>query len=170
MSKGLARSIGRAAAQRAPIVKDVFVMNAVPITSSGATGDGFGTVVIGDFPEGNILLLGAIAYAKVTKVTAAGTLDTFTGAYSVGSTPTADATLTGTDVDVIPSTALSAAVAGASAVTRGAQPAQAILDNTDGSLELNFNLKLDDASVSADGQILKIDGFVEVAYIVLGDD
>lgn len=170
MTKGLQRSIHRAPPQQAAVRRDVFQMKAVPITSSGLTGNGFGTAVVGDLPEGNILVLGAIAYAQVTKVTAAGTDDAFTGTYSVGSTPTADATLSGSDADIIPSTVLAAATAGVSPITRGAQPAQTILDNTDGSLELNFNLELDDASVSADGQILKIDGYVELLYAVLGDD
>lgn len=173
MSKGLSRSLSRGAPGVQPIVKQTITLAALPVVSSGATGVGFSATVFNDFPEGNILLLGAVAYIQASKDTvagAAGTLDTFTGNYSIGSAPTADATLSGAEVDVIPSTALSAATAGVSPLTRGTQATQVILDNTDGSLELNLNLLLADASVSADGQNLLVSGQLFIAYIVLGDD
>ena len=45
-----------------------------------------------------------------------------------------------------------------------------MLDNTDGSLELNLNLIIDDAAVSADDQDFTVDGYVDLIYAVLGDD
>ena len=139
------------------------------IRTTGASGVGYGSVVIGGLPEGNILFLGAAAYLKFTKLDA-GTIATFDGDYSIGSTATADATLTGGDADIIPSTALGAATAGVSPMVRGVNATQLILDNTDGSLELNLNLIIDDASVSADDQDFTVSGAISLAYLVLGDD
>lgn len=168
--KGLFRSLGRGSPALAPVSKKQFPIVNVPLTVSGATGNGFGTAVIGDFPEGNILLLGAIAYVQFSTASATVTA-TWTGSYAIGSAPNADADLTdATDFDIIPAVTLAAATAKLSPIGRGAQPAQAILDNTDGSLELNLNLLIDDATVSADGNAVVANGFVEVLYSVMGDD
>lgn len=170
MSKGLLRSLGRGSPARQEIVKQVVKMSAVAIEVDGATGVGFGAVAIGDLPEGNILFLGAVSYLQFAKVTATGVQDTFDGDYSIGSAPTADVTLSGAEVDIIPSTALGAATAGVSPRVRGSNATQVMLDNTDGSLELNVNLLIDDANISANDQILSVTGELHLAYIVLGDD
>lgn len=170
--KGLPRSQAHGPASRADIVKQAIPFS-LALISSGATGVGFGTTPLAGLPEGNILVLGAVAYAVVSKDTvlgAAGTLDAFTGNYSIGSTATADATLDTTDVDVVASTAISAATAGVSPTTRGTGVAQSVIDNTDSSKVLNFNLTLADASVSADTQHMKAVGTLYLSYIVLGDD
>jgi len=170
--KGLPRSLAHGPASRAEIVKAVIPF-AVGLVSSGATGVGFGTTPIAGLPEGNILVVGAVAYAQISKDTvlgAAGTLDAFTGSYSIGSSATADATLATTEIDVIAAQATAAATAGVSPVTRGVGVAQSVIDNTDSSKVLNLNVLLDDASVSADTQHLKVSGTLYLAYIVLGDD
>lgn len=172
MGKGLSRSLTRGSKATQEIVKQV-VPFAASLISSGATGVGFGSAVIAGLPEGNILILGCVAYAQVSKDTvagAAGTLDAFTGSYSIGSAATADATLSGFEIDVIAAQALAAATAGVSPMTRAIGPTQSIIDNTDSSKNLNFNLLLDDASVSADTQHMKVTGSLYIAYIVLGDD
>lgn len=173
MSKGLTRSMSRGSPATQEIIKKVIQFSSVGIISSGATGVGFGTAPIAGLPEGNILILGAVAYAQISKDTvagAAGTLDAFTGSYSIGSAATADATLSAGEIDVVAAQTTAAATAGVSPVTRGVGAAQAIIDNTDSTKVLNFNLLLDDASVSADTQHLKVSGILYLAYIVLGDD
>ena len=166
--KGLIRALRRNPVQQ-PVVKQAIRVSNVPVSVAGTTGVGFGTAVIGDFPAGNILLLGAVSYLQFT--TADGDVQTtFDGDYSIGTTPTADATLSGTEINVVPSTALGAATAGVSPVVRGASTAApAILDNTDGSLELNLNLLVDDANISGTGDFT-VSGVVHIAYTVLGDD
>jgi len=167
--KGLPRSLSRSAAGSGNSGK-TFPVSALAITTSGATGVGFGTAVIRGLPEGNILLLGAVAYLQFTKGSA-GTIATFDGDYSIGTVPTVDNDVADAgEADIIPSTALGAATAGVSPMVRGANATQVILDNTDGSLELNLNLLIDDASVSADAQAFTVSGVVSLAYIVLGDD
>lgn len=171
MSKGLPRSMKRAARnpQSAPILRQRVKLSDLAIRTSGATGVGFGTAVMGDLPAGNILFYGAAAYLQFTKLDA-GTIATFDGDFSIGTTPTADATLDSTDANIVGSSALGAATAGVSPVVRGVGSTVAMLDNTDGSLELNLNLIIDDASVSADDQDFTVDGVVDLVYSVLLDD
>lgn len=174
MTKGLQRTLARGAGSSSAasgVTKKTIRVNAVALSIDGATGVGFGTAVIGDFPQGNILFFGAAAYLQFTKGSAAtGIQATFDGDYSIGTTATADATLTGTDVNIVASSALGAATDGVSPVARGVGSTQAMLDNTDGSLELNLNMLVDDANISADDQPVTATGYVTLAYVVLGDD
>lgn len=168
--KGLARSIGRGNAVQAPIVKQTVPLRGVTISvADGAPG--FGTVVIGDLPEGNILFLGAVSYLRFTTADADVTA-TFDGDYAIGTAPTADNSLSGSEADIIPSTALGAATSKVSPVVRGVSTdalGGGILDNTDGSLELNLNLLIDDSAISGAADFT-VEGFMDLAYIVLGDD
>lgn len=165
--KGLLRSLGRNPAQQAVRKQLVRVTNKA-ISVAGTTGVGFGSVEIGDLPSGNILLLGAISYLQFTTVDA-DVQATFDGDYSIGSAPTADASLAGAEVDLIPSTPLGAATGGVSPVVRGANATQVMLDNTDGSLELNLNLLIDDVNISGPGDFT-VSGFVMLLYSVMADD
>lgn len=175
MTKGLPRSTSRGEPQRQDIIKQTVLVKDVAILVDGATGVGFGTAVIGDLPEGNILLLGALAYLQFNSAGGqAGLVDTWNGDFAIGTTPTADATVTGTDANIVPLTAVGPAVAEDSPRTRGVQADGAfcgvVLDNTDGALELNLNLIIDDADISADDVALTIKGELTLAYIVLADD
>jgi hypothetical protein len=173
MSKGYPRGLSRGAPGLQEIVRQKIRLVDLAISIAGASGVGFGSAVAGDLPKGNILFLGAIAYLRVSEVAAgdADVVDTFTGNFSVGSTATADATLDTTDANFIASTALAAATAGVSPVTRGASAADPseILNNTDGSLEVNLNVTIADASISGTGSML-VNGYIELVYMVLGDD
>lgn len=168
MTKGLTRTLSRNPARQA-ILKKTFKLSALALSVAGTSGVGFGSAVLGDLPEGNILIMGAVAYMQFT--TADGDVQaTFDGDYSVGSAATADATLNGAEVDIIPSTSFGgAATAGVSPLARGAQPAQTILDNTDGSLELNLNVLIDDANISGTGDFT-VTGVLYLVYSILGDD
>lgn len=176
MTKGLQRSLARAPVGRAPgarapsPVKVTLVVAALALEVDGATGVGWGTVVAGDFPEGNIQLLGAVANLQFTGPTSASLDDDWEGDFGVGTTPASDATITGADVDIIPSTALAAATAEASPKTRAVMATPVIFDNTDGSLEINVNLLVDDANIGADDLAFTADGEIELSYTILGDD
>lgn len=170
MTKGLARSLGRNPVA-APVVKQVIPFNALAVAVAAvSTAVGFGTAIVGDLPEGNILLLGAVAYVQVT---AGGTnaTATFDGDFSIGSAPTADVTLSGSEVDIIASSALGAATARVSPLVRATNATQVILDNTDGSLELNLNLLIDAANITDDTSVpCTVSGFLVLVYSVMGDD
>lgn len=173
MVKGLARSLSRGDALKQPITKQTFVAKDLALTVAGASGVGFGSVVLGDFPEGNILFLGATAYMAFSGPTSGDLVDTWEGDFGIGTTPAGDGTLSAGDIDLIGSTALAAATAEVSPRTRGISvnaDSGEIHDNTDGSLEINLNLLVDDADISANGIVFTADGECTVAYIMLGDD
>lgn len=173
MGKGLPRS--NKAAMRNPQAAAVIRQNiktSVTLSFTGATGVGWATAVIGDLPVGNIALIAAAAYVKLTKLVATGIQDTFDGDLAIGSAPTADATLSGSEVDVIPSTAFAAAaVGGTTGRMRAVNGAtQVMLDNTDGTLELNLNVLIDDANISADTQTVTAAVELSLVFSVLSDD
>lgn len=169
MTKGLARSIARGPAAQAPVRKQTITLDAVALSVAGTTGVGFGSAVIGDLPEGNILFLGAVSYMTFT--TADGdVVATYDGDYSIGTVATADVNVSDSgEADICASAALGAATAGVSPTVRSSSATQVILDNTDGSLEINLNLLIDDANISGTGSFT-VDGFLVLSYIVLGDD
>lgn len=172
MGKGLPRSMSRGSAARQEVIKQNFVLNQVVAVSAAGIAVGFGTVVIGDLPEGNILLLGAVAYLSLAGSGADANLTaTWDGDFSIGTTATTDVTLDTTDVNIIPSTALGAATAEVSPRVRSVNATQAILDNTDGSLELNLNVLIDAADITdATSVNLTASGVLQLAYIVMLDD
>lgn len=174
MGKGLPRSLSRGVPQARPVIKErISVENVtVTVTATGAA-IGFGSAVLGDFPEGNILLLGAVALLSFAGSGSDANLsDTWSGDYGVGSAPIADADLGDTaDVDIIPSTALDTASAEAHGLTRGANATQVMLDNTDGSLEINLNVLIDAADIDDDESVdITVNGSLDILYSVLGDD
>ena len=172
MGKGLPRSLARGAPQRQDIIRQVVKIDrTVAVTATGAA-VGFGTGVIGDLPEGNILFLGAVCYLQLSGSGSDANLDaTWDGDFSVGTAPTADVTLSGAEVDIIGSTALGAATAEVSPRVRAVNATQAMLDNTDGSLELNLNVLIDAANI-VDGATVNLTarGTLQLAYVVMLDD
>lgn len=170
--KGLPRSLSRANPSVAAVQK-----LSIPIDKSfnvtGATGVAqFMTTVVGDLPAGNILLLGAVAYLMLSGPGGSANLtDDFEGDYAIGTSPTADVTLNGTEVDIIASNALGPAVAEVQPLKRATNATQAILDNTDGSLELNLNILIDaDEVTNAQTVAIRAQGALYLSYVVLGDD
>ena len=172
MSKGLPRSVSRGNALEKPVIKQtVKVRHTVSVTATGAA-VGFGTAVIGDFPAGNVLVLGSVANLSFAGPTSANLTDTWNGDFSIGTTPTVDVTLSGTEVNLLASSATTVAAAEVSPKTRYAGVVTpALYDNTDGSLEINLNLLIDAADV-VDGATVAVTvtGEYYIAYIMLGDD
>lgn len=167
MSKGASRALEDAAQDGRVVAPRVIPFDVTIDVADGAPG--FGAGVIGGLPEGNILVLGGVSYATFTKVSGAIT-DTFTGNYSIGSAPTADGTLNGEEVNVIPSSAISAATAGVSPRTRGAGATASVVDNTAADRELNLNLTIADAAISGAG-VVRAQGELHVVYLPkMGDD
>lgn len=172
--KGLPYSNSRGAAAAAPTMRKVTypVKNVTVNVAAAAAGVGFGTVVIGDLPEGNILYLGGVAYLQF--LTADADIGaTWTGSYGVGTTPDADGSLATTEINLIGSSSIAAATAKLSPVTRGVSAADAseIMDNTDNSLEINLNVVVTAADIAdASAADFTVNGYVSLVYIVMGDD
>jgi hypothetical protein len=176
MTKGLPYSMSRGDARRQEIIKLAIPIRALSLSiESVGAAIAFGTAVIAGLPEGFVNMLGAVAQLEISgPVGSADLTDTWNGDFAVGRTATTDLTLDGTDVDVIPSTAIGPAVAEVSPVTKGLSAgalAGTIFDNTDGSLELNLNLIVDAADVVDDKTVvMTVEGVLHVTYIVMGDD
>lgn len=173
MTKGLSRSLSRGAPQRQPILKQTIKVSdlEVSVTATGAA-VGFGTVVAANLPQGNILFLGAVAYMQFAGSGSDANLTaTWTGNFSLGTAPTADVTLSGAEVDIIPSTAIGAATAEVSPIVRGTNATQAIFDNTNGSLEVNLNVLIAAADITDDETVvLTASGEIHLSFVMLGDD
>ena len=176
MSKGLQRSLSRGAAGRQEIFRiDMPFSFSVDITGVADSVDA-GTYAIGGLPQGNLLFLGAVSYVQVDGGSDAHIVNNWGGDYAIGTAPNGDVDLGDAgDANIVPSTAL---IAGASdklaASTRGASTGAehgVIIDNTDGSLELNLNLLIDD-NVITDAEVgtFAVSGVIHAAIIVLGDD
>ncbi len=173
MTKGLARSLarGRQTDRKGAIRRHTIALSAESMTVDGAAGAGDGQLVAGQFPEGNIVFISAVAYLQFAGPTGDADLaDTWEGDFSVGTTADSGDDLTGTDANIIGSTALAAATAEVSPRTRSTGVTQAIFDNTDGSLEVNVNLLVDDGDISADGIAFTVTGEIELLYSMVLDD
>lgn len=169
MAKGLPKSLknSKLASQNR-----VININTTVTVSAVSTGIGFGTKVIGDLLQGNLLFLGAVANIKISgSGTDPNLTATWEGDFSIGTTPTADSTLNGTDVNIIPSTPLPAAVGEIGSIVRSTNATSSILDNTDNNLEINLNVLVDAANITDDTSVtLRVTGQLYVTYFVLGDD
>lgn len=169
--KGLIRSLSRGTPAKQKVMTVKLPIKQLDLSvADGAPG--FGTVVLGGLPQGNLLFLGAISYLQFSSSSSSITA-TFDGDYSIGTIPNVDNDVADAgDADIIPSTAFGAATAKLSPVIRGASTGSltgGIFDNTDGSLELNLNVLIDDTAISG-AAAFKVNGFVEVLLSVLGDD
>jgi hypothetical protein len=154
---------------------DVRFKKTIDVTGAVGTADA-GTFVIQGLPQGNLLFLGAVSYVQVDGGSDTHIINDWNGDFSIGTVPQNDVDLADAgEANIIASTPLDAGASNKiTPVTRGTHTASdtgVILDNTDGSLELNFNLLLD-SGVITDNQLgtFTVTGVVHVVLIVLGDD
>lgn len=174
--KGLQRSLSRGPADTRNIVRlDLAISGELTITGVADAAD-VGSFAIGGLPQGNLLFLGAVAYVQVDAGADANVIDNWAGDYAVGTAPVADTDLgDATDGNIIPSAALAAGAEDKLAPsTRSASTSSqhgAILDNTDGSMELNLNLLIDDNVITdTEDGVFAVRGVLHASFIVLGDD
>lgn len=174
MTKGLTRSLSRGTALIQHVIKQTIVVEDLSlVVTSVSTAVGFGSVVAEGLPEGNILLLGAVGYLKFDGSGSDANLTaTWEGDFSVGTAPVTDTDLTDpSDIDILPSTELAAATAEIGVRTRAAAAAGTMIDNTDGSLEVNINALIDAADITDDESVtLTVNGEIYLSYVMLGDD
>lgn len=172
MAKGLPRSRRRGGVS-APLMRIETRLNNLPITITdpgGANGYGSADSKL-RFPEGNILILGILAYCQFFS-TSAGLTAGWSGAVALGTSATSDATINGNEINLLPLTTLNAATAKLSPLVRMASSSSingTIIDNTNKDVVPYFNLSIDDATLSA-GSTLTAKGFIIALVSVLGDD
>jgi hypothetical protein len=150
--------------------KTVLTLVNTPITVGNTTGASFGGLKVYDFPAGRILVHGVVGnFTKFdwsgTDIAAAGS-----GDVSIGTTITADATLATTDVDLLPSTAMTDPFVAGVGSAKGALAASAQFDGTTTAIDANVNIICDDADV-ADGasDIILVSGTITITWTNLGD-
>lgn len=168
MSKGLRRSLKNArlrgndtGAQSIPVDVNITVADGSP---------GSGTAVIRGLPKGNLLMQGAVAYLTFTYVSGAGMTADFAGDFAIGSNAVADGALSGTnEQNIIESTPMADGVKARATMSTTLVGAPVLLDNTDGSLELNLNILIDDGNIDG-AAVVRAVGDLHVAMVTLGDD
>lgn len=173
MTKGLPKSLSRGPALKKPIINQTIRVRTTVAVFAAATGVGFGTVALCALPEGNVLFLGAVSNLRFSAISAdsANAIAAFNGDYAVGSTADADGTLSGNEVNFVASTALGPAVARVTPFARGSGATQVVLDNTAKTLNINLNVLVDAADITdATTVTLTVEGTLDIAYLMLGDD
>lgn len=123
-----------------------------------------------DFPDGQVKIIGATVDLVLTK-SAAGVNADWDGDFSLGTVAAAaDATLTGTEANVIASTATPQAVAGVSSA-KAIIAADVLLDGTATAIDLYLNVLVDDADqdVTTTPTNLIANGKITLTYAMLGD-
>lgn len=146
-------------------------MNGVLVTVGNTTGVSFGGTKLIDFPAGRIQVMGAYQSGITFGLTNAGNLTPITSAMggdvSFGTTAPTDGTLTGADVDIVPSASIDP-ISGGCAISRLA--ASATFDGTTTAIDVFVNVLIDDADVG-DGasDVLEVSGTLVINWIFAGD-
>jgi hypothetical protein len=138
----------------------------ISVAAAGAA-VGFGTLAIDDFPAGQVHISGIIARLGFARKDTNISSLVWEGDWSLGSTPTADVTLAGTDVDIIASQAIGPAVAGVIAAPAAGVRilAPAISRLWAAGEELNLNLLVDAAHI-VDGSTAKVNVFGAIDFML----
>lgn len=169
---------GVAAANEAGYVKTVLTFNnkTVPIVDAAGVVARVALKIL-DLPEGLIAIAGATANLALEAVTVdpeaetPGVSLTWDGDFGIGSAAAAaDATLTGTEQNIIPTTATPQAVAGAT-TAKGVSTAALQLDGTAAAVDIYLNVLIDDVDqdVTSEPANLVINGTVTLVWSLIGD-
>ena len=123
-----------------------------------------------DFPEGDVVVLSAVANLSVLG-SSAGVNNTFNGDFAVGTvTASNNNTLSSTEQNIIPTTPTPAAVAKAT-TAKGRLAAPVSLDGTGGALAAFLNFLVDDTDhdVTTTPANLVVTGTVTIVWASAGD-
>ncbi len=142
-----------------------------PVTAANTTGVSFGGVKIYDMPAGRVLVLGATVGALTFDLTDDGNVTPIDGAdggdIAFGTTVAGDGTLTGTDVDIIPSHSIDPISGGSAGAALGAS---AVFDGTSTAVDIYLNVLIDDADVAdTASDVLLVSGVLNLVWVDLGD-
>jgi hypothetical protein len=140
----------------------------IAMTDGGASGS-IGSQKIYDFPEGNIIILGAVT--KWDTMARVGTAIAATAVIKHALGGTAEATndtLDSVQAEILPSTSSAAMVAGVAAAHGGASTAPVTKDGTTTPIDAILNIGIADAG-STGNDSLDVTGRIELTWINLGD-
>jgi hypothetical protein len=164
---GIGSTIGLASSGDV-VQQTVLFLDHTPITTVGATGVGFGSVLLGAFPAGRILLLGTTVSLAFPIISTEGDLaNTADGDFAMGTIACTDGDLTdATDVNILPKTATSAN--SLSTAVGAALAASAQIDGTSTDVPVYISVALDDAETD-ETSIVGATGTVTLTWVNLGD-
>jgi hypothetical protein len=132
----------------------------------------YGGQKVFDFPEGAILVEGVTSDLDITK-SSAGVNDDWDGDYGIGSvTASNDATLSGTEQDMLPTTLTPQAVGGATTADgQSTSTENAVIDGTGTAVDAFLNFLVDDADHDVGGTAcnLIVNGRIVIHWKNLGD-
>lgn len=158
-----------------PIQRVILTLTDLPVAVANSTGASFGSIQLLDFAQGRIRFEGGTVSLTIDwSDSAAGSGEeialTGSGDASIGTTATADATLGGTDVDIMASTAmLDPFVAGVGTLS-GVLVKDTEFDGTGTAKDAFLNVIIDDADVGdADNAIIYISGTIIMDVAFSGD-
>lgn len=138
---------------------------AVSTTDTPAT-SGDGSLKVYDFPAGNIHVLGATCNLAIVAATGIGATAAVVG--SIGTVAAAaDATLTSTEANIIPSTA--ATLTGSAGTMAGKSTGAVTLDGTTTAIDALLNFAIPDAGSTANSTIT-VNGTITLTWVNLGDN
>lgn len=167
---GTAAGTGVTASESSPAIhKTVLSLADLVVAMTDATTAGcHGSQKIYDFPDGNILILGAVTDLQIV-AGAGGIGDTAAVVGSLGSAAvsTDNATLTSTEANIVPSTA--ATLSSGAGNCDGESTSPATLDGTTSPASAYLNLAVPDAGSSANDTIT-VNGTITLNWINLGDN
>jgi hypothetical protein len=157
--------------------RTVLTCTATPITIADDAGTAqYGGVKIYDFPEGMICTLGAVVDGSITAGVTGTIIDAFDGDIALGTaTATTGATLTGTEADILQSTALTQGVSkvancdAQSVATALTESGARWHDGTATAKDLFLNFVIDDDATHTAGTAT-FTGTVTVVWTSLGDN
>lgn len=148
----------------------------VTITDDAGVAQYGGTGLLYTFPQGLIMTLGAVVTGTLTLGTTGTIIDAFTGVNALGTaTASTGSTLTGTEADILQSTANAAAVSKSAAID-SVSIATALTESgarhfdgtsTPKGVYLNFAIADDASHTSGTG---KFTGTITIPWINLGDN
>lgn len=172
MVKGLYYSLKRSPKKEIITKIQLQINNSVVVVSAVTDAIGFGSIVLGGLPEGYLKIVSSVLRLQLSGSGSDGNLiDTWSGDFSVGSTPASDATISLDDENIIASTAVGPAVAEVSPLQTIPFNADFVLDNTAANLELNLNVLIDAADIADSTSVtLTAVGLLEVTLITMLDD
>jgi hypothetical protein len=171
---GAAAGTGVTAAEAAGAIhQTVLTVSALSVTMTDATTAGsHGSQKIYDFPAGLIQVLGCTTDLAIARVgTAIGATAAVVGSVGTATVGTDNATLTGTEADILPSTAATL-TAGAGALdgqSTATEMAAGVWDGTATAKDAYLNLAVPDADSTGD-DALTVNGTITFTWINHGDN
>jgi len=140
----------------------------VPITSTNAAAAAGVKILDGGFPEGHIVIHGAVAKDVTFTVTATNGVDgTDNGDFAIGTAVGAGTAMTTTEVNIIPSTAQD----DMTNVTDGVIADDAIIDGSAAAIDIFVNLMIDaDVANAVHTNAVTTSGEVIILWSLISDD